>query len=193
MISILHGNVISQETDGIIVDVNGVGFHVLVPAPLRDRLKAGENIYLFTRMIIREEAWTLCGFETKEGREMFDLLHSVNGIGPRLAMSILSTLSPDTIRRAVFNEQAEVFSRVPGIGSKTAQKIVLHLQGRLPSTEGLEPLSRISEVDTEVLSALTSLGYSLVEAQAALQYIPRDTPQEVETRLRIALQYFSAP
>jgi Holliday junction DNA helicase RuvA len=193
MISILHGSVISQESDGIIVDVNGVGFHVLVPTPLRDSLQPGESIYLYTRLIVREEAWTLCGFETKEGREMFDLLHSVNGIGPRLAMSILSTLSPDTIRRAVFNEQAEVFSRVPGIGSKTAQKIVLHLQDRLPSTEGLEPLSRISEVDTEVLAALTSLGYSLVEAQAALQYIPRDTPQEVETRLRIALQYFSTP
>ena len=193
MISILHGSVISQETDGIIVDVNGVGFHVLTPTPLRDRLQPGENIYLFTRMIIREDAWTLCGFETKEGREMFDLLHSVNGIGPRLAMSILSTLSPDTIRRAVFNEQSEVFSRVPGIGSKTAQKIVLHLQDRLPAAEGLEPLSRISEVDTEVLAALTTLGYSLVEAQAALQYIPRDTPQDVETRLRIALQYFSTP
>jgi Holliday junction DNA helicase RuvA len=193
MISILHGNVISQETDGIIVDVNGVGFHVLVPTPLRDLLQPGENIYLYTRMIVREDAWILCGFETKEGREMFDLLHSVNGIGPRLAMSILSTLTPDTIRRAVFNEQAEVFNRVPGIGSKTAQKIVLHLQDRLPSAEGLGPLSRISEVDTEVLAALTTLGYSLVEAQAALQYIPRDTPQDVETRLRIALQYFSTP
>jgi len=193
MISILHGNVISQETDGIIVDVNGVGFHVMVPNYLRDRLQPGENIYLYTRMIVREDAWLLCGFEAKEGREVFDLLLSVNGIGPRLAMSILSTLTPDTIRRAVFNEQAEVFSRVPGIGNKTAQKIVLHLQDRLPSTGGLAPLSRISDVDTEVLSALTTLGYSLVEAQAALQYIPRDTPQEVETRLRIALQYFSTP
>lgn len=193
MISILHGNVISQETDGIIVDVNGVGFHVLAPTPLRDKLQPGENIYLYTRLIVREDAWILCGFETKEGREMFDLLHSVNGIGPRLAMSILSTLTPETIRRAVFNEQAEVFNRVPGIGSKTAQKIVLHLQDRLPTSAGLEPLSRISEVDTEVLAALTTLGYSLVEAQAALQYIPRDAPQEVETRLRIALQYFSTP
>lgn len=193
MISILHGNVISQETDGIIVDVNGVGFHVMVPTYLRDRLQPGENIYLYTRMIVREDAWLLCGFETKEGREVFDLMLSVNGIGPRLAMSILSTLTPDTIRRAVFNEQADVFSRVPGIGSKTAQKIVLHLQDRLPSTEGLAPLSKISDVDTEVLAALTGLGYSLVEAQAALQYIPRDTPQEVETRLRIALQYFSTP
>jgi Holliday junction DNA helicase RuvA len=193
MISILHGNVVSQEVDGIIVDVNGVGYHVLVPNGLRDSLQPGENVYLYTRLIVREDAWTLCGFETREGREIFDLLHSVNGIGPRLAISILSTLSPDIIRRAVFNEQAEIFSRVPGIGNKTAQKIVLHLQDRLPSGGGLAPLEKISEVDTEVLAALTALGYSLVEAQAALQYIPRDTPEDVETRLRIALQYFATP
>jgi Holliday junction DNA helicase RuvA len=193
MISILHGNVISQEADGIIVDVSGVGFHVMVPNPLRDHLQPGENVFLYTRMIVREDAMFLCGFETKEGREVFDLLLTVNGIGPRLALSVLSTLSPDVIRRAVFNEQADVFSRVPGIGNKTAQRIVLHLQDRFPKAEGLAPLSKISDVDSEVLSALTALGYSLVEAQAALQYIPRDTPQEVETRLRVALQYFTTP
>jgi Holliday junction DNA helicase RuvA len=193
MISILRGNVISQETDGIIVDVNGVGFHVMVPASVKDRVQPGEAVYLYTRMIIRQDAWILCGFESKEAREVFDLVLSVNGIGPRLAISILSTLSPDTIRRAVLNEQADIFSRVPGVGKKTAQKIVLHLQDRLPSTDGLGPLSMISDADTEVLAALTTLGYSLVEAQAALQFIPRDTPQDVETRLRIALQYFSTP
>jgi holliday junction DNA helicase RuvA len=193
MISILRGNVISQETDGIIVDVNGVGFHVVTPTDFRDRLQAGEGVYLYTRMIVREESWLLCGFETKEEREVFDILLHVNGIGPRLAMSILSTLDPDAIRRAVYNQQADMFNQVPGIGKKTAQKIVLQLQDRLPTAEGLTPLSKISDVDTEVLAALTSLGYSLVEAQAALQYIPRDTPQEVETRLRIALQYFSSP
>ncbi len=193
MISILRGNVISQETDGIIVDVNGVGFHVMVPTDLRDRLQPGEAVYLYTRMIVREDAWILCGFETKEGREVFDLLLTVNGIGPRLAISVLSTLTPDTIRRAVFTEQVELFNRVPGIGKKTAQKIVLQLQDKLPAAEGLAPLARISDVDTEVLAALTSLGYSLVEAQSALQYIPRDSPQDVETRLRIALQYFSTP
>jgi Holliday junction DNA helicase RuvA len=193
MISILHGNVISLENDGIIVDVNGIGFHVLVPTYLKERLQPAENVYLHTRLIIREDAWTLCGFETQEGREVFDLLLTVNGIGARLAMSILSTLTPETIRRAVFNEQAEVFNRVPGIGNKTAQKIVLHLQDRLPTTAGLVPLSKISDVDSEVLAALTALGYSLVEAQAALQYIPRDTPQDVETRLRVALQYYSKP
>jgi Holliday junction DNA helicase RuvA len=193
MISILRGNIISIETDGIIVDVGGIGFQVLVPTFLRDRLQPGEAVYLYTRMIIREDAWILCGFETKEGREFFDLLLGVNGIGTRLAMAILSTLTPDTIRRAVFNEQVDIFSRVPGIGKKTAQKILLHLQDRIPSAVGLAPLAAISDVDTEVLAALTTLGYSVVEAQAALQYIPRDTPQEVETRLRLALQYFSTP
>jgi Holliday junction DNA helicase RuvA len=90
----------------------------------------------------------LCGFETKEGREIFDLLLTVNGVGPRLAMSILSTLSPDTIRRAVFSDQAEIFSRVPGIGNKTAQKIVFQLKDKLPSGEGFAALSKISDVDT---------------------------------------------
>jgi Holliday junction DNA helicase RuvA len=193
MISILRGNVISQESDGIIVDVNGIGFHVLVPTFFKDRVQTGEAVYIFTRMIIREDAWILCGFDTREGREVFDLLLSVNGVGPRLALSILSTLTPETIRRAVINDQADIFNRVPGIGKKTAQKIVLHLQDRLPSTGESGLLSQISDVDSEVLAALTGLGYSLVEAQTALQYIPRDTPQEIETRLRIALQYFTTP
>ncbi|HEY5574263.1 MAG TPA: hypothetical protein VIK64_14675, partial [Anaerolineales bacterium] len=91
----------------------------------------------------------------------------------------------------VFNEQAEIFSRVPGVGKKTAQKIQFHLQDKIKAVAGLEPMAAYSEVDGEVLNALTSLGYSVVEAQAALQFIPRDAPQDVETRLRLALQYFS--
>ncbi len=191
MISVLRGNVFAQEADGVIVDVGGVGFHVLVPAGMRDRLQPGETVFLYTRMIVREESISLCGFENRESREMFDSLLSVSGIGTRLAMTILSTLSLDMIRAAVVGEQSELFSRVPGIGKKTAQKIILYLHDRMPVGEGLGTLTMISDIDTEVMAALTSLGYSLVEAQAALQYIPRDTPQEVETRLRVALQYFS--
>jgi Holliday junction DNA helicase RuvA len=193
MISILRGNVISQETDGIILDVNGIGFQVLVPTYFKDRVQPGEAVYIFTRLIIREDAWILCGFDTREGRDVFDLVLSVNGVGPRLAMSILSTLTPDLIRRAVINNQADIFTRVPGIGKKTAQKIVLHLQDRLPSSGESGALSQLSDVDSEVLAALTTLGYSLVEAQTALQYIPRDTPQDIEIRLRIALQFFTTP
>ena len=171
--------------------MNGVGFQVFVPAPLLDQLRPGENANLFTQLVVRQDSLKLYGFENVESRELFEILIGVSGIGPRLALSMLSTLEPNTIERAVFNEQAEVFSRVPGIGKKTAQKILLHLEDKIPSIQGLEPLAAISDVDAEVVGALTALGYSVVEAQAAIQAIPTDAPQDVEERLRIALQYFS--
>ena len=181
-----------MEADSVVVEVSGVGYQVFIPAPLRDQLRRGENAFLFTHLVVRQDALTLYGFETAEGREFFDLLLGVNGVGPRLALAILSVLTPDTIRRSVFNEQAEVFSRVPGVGKKTAQKILFHLQDKITVVEGLEPMAAFSEVDSEVLNALTALGYSVVEAQAALQAIPPDAPQDVEERLRLALQYFGS-
>jgi Holliday junction DNA helicase RuvA len=192
MIASLSGRIQEINTDSLIIDISGVGFQVSVPAPLRDRLKPGETVFLYTYLVVREDALSLYGFDTKEGRDFFVLLLGVNGVGPRLSLAILSTLSPDAIRRAVFHDQADVFSRVPGIGKKTAQKIMLHLQDRIPMEAGLERVAAFSDVDTEILGALTSLGYSVVEAQAALQSIPRDTPQEVEQRLRAALQYFTS-
>ncbi len=191
MIATLSGKVFHVEPGSLVVEVGGVGLLVNVPAPLADQIAPGDPVFLFTHLVVRQDALTLYGFETAESRELFTLLLGVEGIGPRLALAVLSTLSPDAIRRAVFNEQAEVFSRVPGVGKKTAQKILLSLQDRIPGVEGLVPLAAMSDADSEVLSALIALGYSVVEAQAALQSIPRDAPQDVETRLRLALQYFS--
>jgi Holliday junction DNA helicase RuvA len=193
MIASISGRVQEVYPDSLVVDVGGVGLQVYAPAPLRDRLQAGESVFLHTYLVVREDALTLYGFESRESRELFSLLLGVNGVGPRMALSVLSTLSPDAIRRAVFHEQAEVFQRVPGVGKQTAQKILLYLEHRLPGEAGLAPVSAISAVDTEVIAALTGLGYSVVEAQTALQSIPRDTPQDVEARLRLALQYFSTP
>lgn len=190
MIATLSGQILHIEPGNLVVEVGGVGLLVHVPAPLADQLHPGEAVFLYTHLVVRQDALALYGFETSESRELFNLLLSVDGIGPRLALAILSTLNPDTIRRAVFNEQAEVFSRVPGVGKKTAQKILLSLQDRIPGAEGLAPLAAMSDADSEALSALIALGYSVVEAQAALQSIPRDAPQDVETRLRLALQYF---
>jgi len=191
MISILNGRILELYPDSLIVGLGGVGLQVFSPASLRDRLRPGDEVFLHTYLVVRQDALNLYGFETREEREFFLLLLGVDGIGPKSALAVLSTLTPDAIRRAVFHEQPEVFTRVPGVGKKTAQKILLQLQDRIPVVEGLEPVSGYTDVDTEVLSALTTLGYSVVEAQAALQSIPRDTPQDLETRLRAALQYFT--
>lgn len=190
MIAILNGKLVQVDHGCLVVDVSGVGFLVNVPTPLSDQVHPGENIALFTHLVVRQDALALYGFDTAEGREYFNLLLLVDGIGPRLALAILSILAPETIRRAIFHEQADVFSRVPGVGKKTAQKILLTLQDKIKPGEELTPLAVMSEVDSEVLNALIHLGYSVVEAQAAIQAIPRDAPQDLETRLRLALQYF---
>ena len=191
MIASLNGRVSGKFKDSAVVTVNGVGFHVFVPGPLLDQLHPGEIANLYTHLVLRQDSLTLYGFKNVESRELFEILIGVSGIGPRLALSMLSTLEPETIERAVFNEQAEVFTRVPGIGTKTSRKILLHLQDKIPSVEGLEPMVAISDVDAEVVGALTALGYSVVEAQAAMQAIPKDASQDIEERLRIALQQFS--
>jgi Holliday junction DNA helicase RuvA len=191
MIASLSGRILHVEADGLIVELGGLGLHVHVPTPLRDRVNAGESIFLYTHLIVRQDALTLYGFDTKESCEYFRLLLGVDGVGPKAGLSLLSALTPDAIRRAVFNEQADIFSRAPGVGKKTAQKILLYLQDKIKAVSGLEPVAAMSDVETEVLAALTALGYSVVEAQAAIQAIPRATPQDVEERLRLALQYFS--
>ena len=191
MIASIQGEIIALEPSGLIVRVGGVGIRVFVPVAVSAGAHIGSEIYLYTCLVVREDSLNLFGFEKQEEREFFELLLGVNGVGPRLSLAVLSALSVDAIRRAVLNEQAEIFGRVPGVGKKTGQKILLHLQGKVGGTgEGL--IASLTDVDGEVLEALTGLGYSVVEAQAALQSIPRDAAQDVETRLRLALQYFSS-
>jgi len=191
VIATISGNITQVETGSLVVEVGGVGLLVYVPDPISDLANVGETIFLHTYLVVREDALALYGFEMQEGRDYFKLLLGVSGIGPRLAVTILSTLTPEAIRRAIFNEQAEIFSQVPGVGPKTAQKISFSLQDKISKEEGYEPLAAMSDADSEVLSALVALGYSVVEAQAALQSIPKDAPDDVETRLRFALAYFS--
>jgi Holliday junction DNA helicase RuvA len=191
LIASLRGTVGLIEEGFVVIEIGGVGLQVYVPVPTRLNWRIGELVSLHTYLVVREDSLSLYGFETTDGRDLFILLLGVNGVGPRLGLAILSALEPDTVRRAVFQEQAEVFSRVPGVGMKTAQKILFHLKDKMPVSPGMERLGAISDVDGQVLEALTSLGYSVVEAQAALQTIPRDTPQDVEVRLRLALQFFA--
>jgi Holliday junction DNA helicase RuvA len=191
MIATLTGDVQYIHEDHIILNVGGVGFLVHVTTETAMQARTGMQKTLFTHLVVREDNLSLFGFETSESRDYFIHLIGVGGVGPKTGLAILSMLNTDTIRRAITGEQADIFSRVPGIGKKTAQKIILHLQGRIKPLEPLEAAASMDDIDTEVLEALTGLGYSIVEAQAALQSIPDDAEEDVETRLRLALQYFS--
>jgi holliday junction DNA helicase RuvA len=191
MIATLRGEISQIEDTALIVEVGGVGLRVFVPAPLRGQVKTGEAVFLFTHLVVREDALILYGFDSQGDRELFNVLLGVDGVGPKVALSVLSTMTLDAIQRAVFAEEPDVLSRVPGVGKKTAQKIALHLKDKLKPGDGLSKLASMSDTDSEVLAALTALGYSVVEAQSAIQSIPKDAPDDTGERLRLALGYFS--
>jgi len=191
MIAALRGEVISRGEDYLVVETGGVGFKVFTTQDIAMRDVVGDPVFLHTYLVVREDALALYGFETEELRDLFVLLLGVNGVGPRIALAILSSMSPDAIRRSVLSEQPDLFARVSGVGKKTAQKIILYLQGKVGSELTVSAEPGTIEVDAQVLDALPGLGYSIVEAQAAIQSIPRGSASDVETRLRLALQYFS--
>ncbi len=189
MIATLRGEIIQIEDNALVIEVGGVGLRVFVPAQVRGRMKTGEAILLYTHLVVRQDALILYGFDSQSDRELFNMLLGVDGVGPKVALSVLSTLTVDTVQRAVFTDEAEILSRVPGVGKKTAQKIALHLKDRLKPLDALSKIASMSDADSEVLAALTALGYSVIEAQTAIQALPKDAPEDVEERLRMALQY----
>ncbi len=190
MIASLHGELQQKEDNSLVIAVGGVGLRVSVAKGLAEQLKIGEKVFVHTHLIVRENELSLYGFETTDERALFLHLLGVDGVGPKVALSVLSTLSLDAVERAIFTEEGDIFSRVPGVGKKTAQKIALHLKDKLKPTDVLGRVASLTDVDGEVLAALTALGYSIVEAQTAIQAIPKDSPQDVEERLRLALGYF---
>jgi Holliday junction DNA helicase RuvA len=190
MIATLRGEIAQVEENALVLEVGGVGLRVFVPSPLRTRMKAGEVILLYTHLVVREDALTLYGFESQAERELFNTLLGVDGVGPKAALSVLSTLTLDAVQRAIFADEVEILNRVPGIGKKTAQKMAIHLKDRLKPMDTLASVAAMTDRDSEVLAALASLGYSVVEAQAAIQALPKDAPEDTEERLRMALQYF---
>jgi holliday junction DNA helicase RuvA len=187
MIASVRG-IVQQAGEGrVVLEVGGVGLLVSVPIPLAALAAVGHPLALFTHLAVREDALALYGFETPDQRDFFEQLLGVSGIGPKLALALLSHFTVDVLRQAIMRNQPERISGVPGVGKKTAEKIIFHLKEKI----GLAPDlggAGWSETDAEVVAALTTLGYSLVEAQTALQSIPRDAPEDAATRLQMALQ-----
>lgn len=191
MIDILIGQVAAITNQYLVLMVGSVGLRVHVPTTIRDVVSGpGYNLTLYTHLVVREDDLSLYGFADQDERALFETLIRVSGIGPRIALAIISTLTVERLKNAVAREEADVLTRVPGVGKKLAQKLILELKDKLV-IDHVTGLAAISDVDTDVLAALTALGYSVVEAQTAIQSIPRDAPDDVEERVRMALQYFA--
>lgn len=193
MISRLSGTVWDIGEDHVVMRAGGVGFLVYAPSDVLEQVAGVDQpVELFTHFHVRENDLALYGFLTKEERGVFELLLDISGVGPKVALALLSTLSPDTLRQAVLQDEPGLLTRVSGIGPKTAKKIIFNLKDEVIPTEVKEtPL--LSEADTEVIAALTELGFSLVEAQSALQSLPRDEDLSVEERVRRALSSLAEP
>lgn len=187
MIASIRGNVQQTGDSWVVIDLGGMGIKVSVPVPLAARARPGQTLALFTHLLVREDVLALFGFETPDQLAFFEMLLGITGIGPKVALSLLSHYSTDALRQAVARGAPERIAGIPGVGKKTAEKIVFHLKDKL-AVEAGAGAPGWSESDTEVIAALTALGYSIVEAQTALQRVPADAPPDAETRLRLALQ-----
>src|SRR5664279_2849348 len=189
MIASVEGKVAAIYADHLVVVVGGIGFKVFVP---RNTIVAreGDEVQLHTEMIVREDLIALYGFASLAERDTFTRLITVSGVGPKLALSVLGTMSIDSLHNAVASGQPELLMRVPGIGKKMGEKIVFELKGKLKGADGLIRAGTLSDVNRDVLDALVGFGYSIAEAQSALEALPPDTPNNFEERMRRALQYF---
>jgi Holliday junction DNA helicase RuvA len=193
MIALLHGELHARGDDWVIVQVGGIGFRVRVPASIIEELgDIGETVRLYTHLLVRDDAMSLYGFVTRDQLELFELLLGVSGIGPRSALGLLSSTSAETLRLAIAQEDVEVLIRVPGIGRKTASRLILELKGQIDLGRlGLSGGAALSPEQAELLEVLTSLGYTTAEARAAVASLPPEArEQPLEERIRLTLRYF---
>lgn len=188
MIASLSGTVQKIEPNSLVIQVGGVGVRVSVPRTvLEDVGGLGRAIALHTHLIVREDELSLYGFATEDDLNLFLVLLGVNGVGPKVALSILSTLSPELLKNAILREDTAVLQRVPGIGKKTAERIMFQLRDKLDVASGASPIQPVSDVDADVIDILTGLGFSIIEAQTVLQRLPREA-KTVDERVQLALQ-----
>ena len=172
MIALLTGTVASLHHDRVIIDVGGVGYLALITPGTAQILSLGSRVTLHTSMVVREDSMTLYGFQEERAKELFDIVQTVSGIGPKVALSIVSALSYEEFAHAVAREDVALLSQVPGIGKKGAQRLILDLKGKL-SIAHEERLSPSIPWREKVMSALISLGFSAKEAESAISEFAR--------------------
>ena len=189
MIGRLHGLLAEKNPPQVLVDCNGVGYEVNVPMSTFYNLPGlGEKVSLLTQFVVREDAQILYGFGTAAEREAFRQLVKISGVGPRTALSVLSGMSVGELSQAITLQEAGRLIKVPGIGKKTAERLLLELKGKLGADIGL-PTSMASDAQADILQALLALGYSDKEAAISLKALPADVG--VSEGIKLALKALS--
>lgn len=170
MISRVLGTVAQVGVDDVVVVYGGLGFKVFIVPPLASELHKGDEVELYTHLIVREDALTLYGFKTEEERKVFEILMSVTGIGPRIGLAALSVFSPNDLRRAVADQDTATLSRIPGVGKKVASRMLVELGDKLGLPAQLPAASAPSAgvVEAEVKAALIGLGWNETKAENVL-------------------------
>ena len=191
MIASLKGKLEAISADWAIVDVNGVGFKVFMPTSALSTLGAtGEEVELHTHLYLREDNATLYGFAAPEELGLFQTLIGVSRLGPKLALAMLSAMSAEELAMTIATGNADLLAEVPGVGKKTAQRIILELKEKIGAGWAAPP-PELAEENADVLAALTALGYSVREAAPAIAAIPPDPALTLEEKIKLALGFFT--
>ncbi len=191
MISHLSGSILDVRLNQLVIDVAGIGYQVTVAPELAADSRVGQSISLHTSLVVREDSWTLFGFSNADAKNLFEQLQSVTGIGPKVASALLAVYQPEELRSAIATQDNAALERVPGIGKKVASRIILELKDKFGG--GYRSKSSLSGPwRTQVIGALTGLGYSAKEAESALDDVLSDfgrTPTEADLpeMLKLAL------
>jgi len=189
MIAAVEGTLVSRGTNSVIVKAGPLSLQINVPGSLINKLgHPGGTVLLHTHLHVREDIIALYGFATGQERALFEQLITVSGIGPKVALALLTALSADQIVTGIISGNADLLSQVPGIGKKTAARVILDLKGKLEKGWEGEIISAVTDSDNDALAALTGLGYSVREAMQALSAIAQTEGMSVEDRVRLALQ-----
>lgn len=201
MISYIKGPLVEIEGDIIVVEAGCVGYNIRVPLSLLEKLPdIGSEVHIYTYLQVREDAMSLYGFLNRQDLKMFRLLLGVTGIGPKGALGLLSVMSPDDLRLAIISGDAKAISKAPGIGSKTAQRLILDLKDRIPAEQIVSMIEKKSEehgtggggaVGKEAVDALVALGYSAMEATKAVRQVEILDGMTVEQVLKASLKYMA--
>lgn len=199
MIAYIIGELIEVEENRIVLESNHMGYQIFVPVTVMHEARPGEEIKVHTYLHVKEDAMQLYGFLTKDDLQIFKLLLGVNGIGPKVALGVLSALSPDELRFAVLSEDVTSISKAPGLGKKTAQKLILELKDRLSLEDAFEhklnnhslaagDSAAAREPSAEAVQALVALGYSNSDALRAVRKVGLSEKMDVEEILKAALK-----